>query len=45
LKPEKFQQNMGKFLYSPLGSKHRGYFKFDGNFSCGDAMPPIKVGL
>jgi hypothetical protein len=43
LSPSKFQKYMGKFLYSPFGSKHRAHFKLDGNFSCGDTLPPIKV--
>lgn len=34
---------MGKFLFSPAGSKHRAYFKVAGNFSCGDKLPPVKV--
>lgn len=39
----KLQKYMGKFLYSPAGSKHRAYFKVAGNFSCGDKLPPVKV--
>ncbi|XP_021948457.1 protein patched homolog 2 isoform X2 [Folsomia candida] len=43
LTPSKFQKYMGKFLYSPAGSKHRPYFKSDGNFSCGESLPPLKT--
>jgi hypothetical protein len=43
MKPKNFQKWMGKFLYSPLGSKHRGFFKLQGNFTCGNDLPPVKV--
>lgn len=43
LDSELFRKYLGKFLYSPIGSKHRGFFKLQGNFSCGDELPPIKV--
>lgn len=43
LTPSKFDKYAGKFLYSPSGSKHRAYFKVDGNFSCGESLPPVKV--
>lgn len=43
LDPKKFKKYMGKFLYSPAGSKHRAYFRFDGDFKCGEKMPPVKV--
>ncbi|CAL8112733.1 unnamed protein product [Orchesella dallaii] len=45
LAPSKFKRNMGKFLYSPAGSKHRAYFKVAGNFSCGDKLPPVQMVL
>jgi hypothetical protein len=39
----KLNKYMSKFLYSPIGSKYRPRFKFDGNITCGQPSPPIQV--
>ncbi|CAG7727935.1 unnamed protein product [Allacma fusca] len=38
---EDFDRYLGKFLFSPSGSKYRAKFKFNGNLTCGASAPPI----